>query len=91
MTDIPTCCVHCAVVRAIDTYSEANSPANIDEVIGDLLSVMAELIAFYPDRNDRRRRVKEAVASLPGMVSECRAGGRYPGGSGVLSDLETRH
>jgi hypothetical protein len=86
MTDIPTCCPHCAIVRAIDIYSEANSPANVDEVVGGLLSVMAELIAFYPDRNDRRRRVKEAVGSLSGMVSECRAAGRYPGGPGVLSD-----
>ncbi len=82
MTDIPTCCPHCAIVRAIDIYSEANSPANVDEVIGGLLSTLAELIAFYPNRNDRRQRVKAAVAGLPGMVTECRKEGRYPGGLG---------
>jgi hypothetical protein len=63
---------------------------NVDEVVGGLLSVMAELIAFYPDRNDRRRRVKEALTSLPGMVSTCRTEGRYPGGIGTMK-AEHRH
>ncbi len=92
MTDIPTCCTHCAIVRALDIYAEAKSPTNVDDTIAGLMEVMAEMIAMYPERNDRRRRVKEITGKLAGMVSSFREEGRYPGGLGTMEAAsEHRH
>jgi hypothetical protein len=80
MTQYSEDCAHCAINAAIDAFKEAHSPVNVDELIDDLTACLCELIAIFPNRDDRRQRMKDVVALIPERVSIFRAEGHYPGG-----------
>ena len=77
-----TDCAHCAVNAAIDKFSEAHSPMNIDVIIDDLAACMCELIAMYDDPKVRKFVAKRASRLILERANAFRAQGRYPGGPG---------
>jgi hypothetical protein len=69
-----------AIIDAIDTYKEAHSPQVLDDIVDDLISIAAELIAMYDGAKVRKFVAKREVEKLARRVREFRTQGRYPGG-----------
>ncbi|MGB0084295.1 MAG: hypothetical protein WBP94_02825 [Rhodomicrobiaceae bacterium] len=74
-------CCHCAISRAINEFSDAHSPLNVDQIIDDLSACICELIASYGDAGQRWHVAQRTAEMIPERVRHFRAIGRYPGGS----------
>jgi hypothetical protein len=78
--DTSDCCLYHAIIEAIDTYTEAHSPTNVDDVLDVLINITAELVAMYDGAEVRQFVTKREVQKLARRAREFRAMGRYPGG-----------
>jgi hypothetical protein len=68
--------VYHAIINALDRYSEAHCPQNIDDHIDALITVAAELMAMYHDTKVRKFVVKREADKLVARVREFHAIGR---------------
>jgi hypothetical protein len=90
-------CLHCRINHVMDERNEAvhmstGKPVNIDDNVKDLMCCAAELVAMYDDARTRKFVAKKMADYFLGLVRECRATGRYPGGPGAgLIRPETEH
>ena len=65
--DTSACCLYHAIIEAIDAYSEAYSPTNVNDIMDALITVTAELVAMHGDgkvRNEQNADVGISCAFL---------------------------
>jgi hypothetical protein len=76
-------CLHCLVWRIIDEHSpkiDGRPLYQAEEIIGNLVDVIAEVIASHPDANARFAWIAEAQQRLRLLVAACVAEGSHPEG-----------
>lgn len=84
-----TKCLHCVVWDAITEHSPAwpDQPSmkmyDPQVILGNLVDVMAEVIAGAGDRDTRRQLIRLTDERLRTQVSKCVAEGKHPDGKFV--------